>query len=244
MISENQENLSVQSLEQKGIEKLELDLIKKKQRVATVENKIAFRPKGNSSKWREELIKSKAEVQNIVNRINRIKRIEDDKLTAVILKDYEEDEKVRKEQARILVLFNKYKEDTITKPDFKPTPRPDFTEVGANWKKERNYQGALEIAQKAFDMAKLRAENSSPVGKSGRTSQLQIARNELNSALKSAEMEDGNVEFYSLRAECRWLETVLAETEAYIKNMRACIDKTEADLALFEKHGLIPEFKN
>lgn len=251
MIVENQENLSIQSLEQKEIEKLELDLIKAKQRVATIENKISFRPKGKSSKWTEELIKARNVVQNIVNRINLLKRIEDDKLTEAFLKDYDEKNKINEEeralaeeQKKALALFNEYKENTITKPELKLTPRPDFTEVGIKWKQDRNLQEKLKTAQKLFDSTNLRAKSSSPVGKSGRTAQLQKARDELASALKSVEKEAGNVEFYTLRAEVEWKETVIAEREAYSLELQAYIDKTEKDLALFEKHGLIePEIK-
>lgn len=221
MISENQE------------------LVKANDRIVIIENKISFRPKGKSSKWTEELIKAKAIRNTILFNINRKKMVEDNKKTEAFLKDYDEREKVRKEHERVLALFEEYKENTITKPELKLTQKPDFTEVGAVWKKERNYQGRLKEAQKAFDMAKLRAENSSPVGKSGRTAQLQKARNELALVLKSVEKEDGNVEFYELRAERDWNETVLAEMEAHRKDMKAYFVKTEADLALFEKHGLI-----
>ena len=247
MISESQEPIK-EEVQSKEIEKLELDLIKKKQRVATVTQKIEFRPKGANSKWTEELIKSKAEVQDIINRINLLKRIEDDKITEVFLKDYEEKEKIfeeervlAEERKKAFTLFEEYKNGEYLKnkpAEFKTTPKPNFDHIGV--KNSREIQEALRLAQTRYNSIKLKSEGRSSAYSGKYTSDLTKARNNLNLiALRDAENEPILIENEVMKAEIEWKETILTEMEAYRKDMEAYIDKQEKELTLFVKHGLI-----
>ena len=141
-------------------------------------------------------------------------------------------EKERKELSKRLdklSLFMGYIENGIPKwnQTYKNTPEPDYSEIGIRMKKERNLQGRLKIAQKAFDMAKIKSESSSPVGKSGRTAHLQKARNDLNDVLNDIEKQEGLIEFYQLRAEKDWLITIAKEFKEEIEFNQIELAKAE-----------------
>ena len=243
---ENQElvKAEIQSSEEK-IEKLELGLIKANKRVATCKQKIEFKiQNGNAtSKWTGELNKADFEIQDIVNRIKLLKRIEDDKLTEVFLREHEADEKIFKEKrelvkerTRVLALFKEYK-PTIIVPIKEKKEKPDFSKIGDKiidqnmnviTRADYLYNTALKVSQKA-----------SPVGTGNRATNLLKTREAYEKALFDVNHEPILCDFRELLSEKKYNDTVINSYEAELEEVQAIISKVEEDLALFEKHGLI-----
>lgn len=214
MISENQE------------------LIKANERVASLEQRIEFRKHGGSGKYITELIQAKKNRDQILFTITN-NSTETKELIGQALK-LVDSSKIRKEEIKEiektldkLTLYMDLMENGIPKWNKEHTPEPNYEQIGVKWRKDRNLHEKLETAQKLFDSTKLKSESSSPVGKSGRTAQLQKARNALNLAIKSVEKEDDNITFYTLRAEVEWKETIIKEKEAEIEFYQVELAKAE-----------------
>ena len=245
-MTESQELIKaeVQSLEQKEIEKLESDLIKKKQRVATCKQKIEFKiQNGNAtSKWTGEFNKADFEVQDIVNRIKLLKKIEDDKITEALLKDYEEDDKIfkekrelAKERTKALALFKEY--PTITIPIKEKKEKPDFSKIGDKLIDQN--MNVIKRAEYLYNTALKASHKASPVGTGNRTTNLLKTREEYDKALFDVNHEPILCDFRELLSEKKYNDTVINSYEAELEEVQAIISKVEEDLALFEKHGLI-----
>ena len=223
MISENQ---------------LKQELIDINKHIGSVEQRISFRGKGRAGKWTAILIKAKARKTEILADINHENNRDSAEETEAFLKDYDEKEKIRKEKERVLALFNEYKENpVITIPIKTQKEKPNFSSIGDKTIK-RNYE-ELKQAQREFDLVKLQSENRSPVGKGVRAGALQRVRNRLNLALFDVEHEPIVIDNKELRAEIRWLETIIEEEEVRIEELQAIIEEHERNFILFEKHGLI-----
>jgi len=216
MISENQE------------------LIKAEARVQTLTQKVEFRDKGKRGRFVGELTKAKAERDKILFKITN-DSTETKELIKRALEVKEKQEALGKklkehsESLDNLSLFMDLMENGIPKwsdSHFR-TPEPDYEQIREGLIKERNLQEKLKTAQKLFDSTNLRAKSSSPVGKSGRTAQLQKARNELNSVLKQVEQQPDLIEFYTLRAKKNWLETVVKEKEEELAFNQVELNKAE-----------------
>jgi len=221
------------TIRSENIEELELKLIEKNKYVATVEQKISFRPKGQKGRWTSELNKAKKQRDLIASDIKRLEA----KPIFEETEAFYEKEVIRKERERVLALFKEYKKNPIIAVPKIQRKKPDF---GKNSLKiiDRNYEELIN-AQRDFDSAKQRASKRSAVGTGDRASQLQRARNRLKLAIFDLEHEPIVIENRELRNEKKWLDTVLLEQEADIKEAQALIDKHERNFALFVKHGLI-----
>ena len=240
MISESENHL----------QNLQTELDKANTYITHLEKKIEFRRYGGSAvgRFTSELIKAKNNRDKIASDINRrggdLTETNDLIKYALEVKEKSESiEKSTKELDEKLKAFSLYI-DILTKQRPKKvfpemTPRPVFTEIGIEMKKERNVEGVLKNAQKLFDQAKQKSENTSPVGKSDRTRQLTIARNALKLAKLDVERLPSLIEWYELRAEARWLDKVNIEKEEQVLEKQAYITELEAEFALLEKHGFI-----
>ncbi len=218
-------------------------------RVDNIQQRISFRDKGRAGNLRTELSKAKAIRDKIAYDVNRRSGdlTETNELIKYALEVKEKFVAVEKESNEFgekLKAFSLYM-DYLTKE--KPEKvfseigaiKPVFTEIGREMIKNRQVEKVLTKAQSDFNSAKTKSENTSPVGKSGRTRQLTIARN----TLKLAKFDVGHlpqlIEFYELRAEARWLDTVNTEKEEQFLERQAYITELEAEFALMEKHGFI-----
>lgn len=214
-----------------------------------LEQKIEFRKNGGSSigRFTSELIEVKSKINSLKAEISRESNKATAEETEAFLKDYDEKERIKKEEAELVkereeakALFEDIKSGkTKPKPIFKTTPRPDFSEIGIRMKKERNLEGALEKAQADFDSAKQKAEKRSPVGTGNRTVQLTRARNNLKMAKFDIEHLPIVIDFYELRAELKWQETVLTELKERKIEQEAEITELKSEFALLKKHGYI-----
>ena len=232
MISENQELLKIANA-----------------RVQSLEQKVSFRAKGGSGKYIAELIKAKSERDKIAFSLTNdgtetLELIEyalevKAKSDALTEKLKEQSERLDSFSLYLSFLENSRNKKEIPELVCETTPKPDVSEIGIRMKKERNLEGALQITQKAFDMAKLRMEKSSPAGKGLKAGQLQRARNDLNLVLGKIERFPSLIEFYQLRAEMEWKETVLKELEAHSVNLQEYMVKRQAEISLMEKWGYI-----
>lgn len=224
--------------QEQELQELELKLIEKNKYVASVEQKISFRPKGQRSKWTSELIRAKYERNLIASDIKRIEAKSVFEENEVFLKDYEEREKINKEKKRVLTLLKEYKENpTITLPIKIQKDKPDFSKIGDRIIDENEV--ALINAQRGFNSARQRASKRSSVGTGGRALALQKTRNRLNEAIFDVSHEPILTEFRELLAEKEWKETIIDELESEIEGVQVIISKVEADFTFFEKHGLI-----
>lgn len=212
MISENQE------------------LLKAEARVATVEQKIEFRAKGKHGNLMNELAKAKKVrdelLFSITNNSSESKELIGQALKLV------DNSKIRKEKIKEiekelnkLSLFMDLMENGIPKWDGKQTPKPNLDYIGIKIRKEN--QERLENIQPIFDRIKLRTEKSSPVGRGGKTGELQRARNDLNSILERIEKQESLIEFYELRKIRDWKLTTIKEKKVEIEFYQIELAKAE-----------------
>lgn len=214
------------------------ELVSAETRVQSIEQKIAFRQKGNAGKYINELAKAKSERSRILSDINRENNKDTIEETDAFIKDFNKKERLRKEKEEAITLFKKYKENPpiISVPIKEQKEMPNFDYIGVRIKKI--HQKDLKQAQTQLDHAVQKSSKSSPVSRGKYTGQLQRARNHLNLILKGIEHEAILIEYRELRAEKEWLETIKEESEAEIEEVRAIINEHKRNIALFEKHGL------
>ena len=221
------------------IQALKQELVRVNIHVQKIEQKIAFRQKGQRGRFMTELNKTKKHRDTIASDIKRIEAKATAKGTEIFLKDFEKQELQELEKERVLALFNEYKENPniFSIPIKIQRDKPNFSEIGDRII-DRNRE-ELEKAQIEYNSAYQKASKRSAVGTGQRTANLTIARKRLNEALFDVSHEPILTEFRELLAESEWLETVIVEREAEIEERQSQIDKIEKDFALFEKHGLI-----
>jgi hypothetical protein len=217
------------------IENRNQKLITAENRVKSLEQKIEFRAKGKHGIYLNELAKAKKIRDDLLFSITN-GNTETEELIQYALKVKEDLDVLTKETDEFkkrmnkLSLFADYLENGIPKWNGKHTPKPNFDNIGKRRREEN--QKALEKAQKDFDSALYKSENAPKMYSGKYASELQQTRNTLNSILKDVELQEGIIEFYKLRAERDWLETIIKELEDELAFNQTEITKAEMVLGI------------